>query len=137
MSDFNNWITLVDFAWIGLDDTGNVGLFFPKGDRGIPSRVRQSYTADGYSLVTCFILDELPVIGVPMLDSVGWARRDAERGLFSFEYDDCARGYRRVSRPMNALRFDSIKDAGPPFVAYAVKLGGDFTEDEWVRPSDM
>ncbi len=106
MIERNDWIDGVDFAWIGLDGNKVPGLFYVPSSE-VPNFVRNSYTFDSYNLLTDFIIDELNVVG-NALTNKAWAKADAEKGLYVFEYNVENKTYIKIAEPDVLLSSETL-----------------------------
>lgn len=104
------WYEDLDFAWIGKDINGNVGIFFIKPSI-CPSEILSFYTEDTYNEITVFIMDELEHDReiISYMEKV-WSPDDARKGLFVFDYNSDTNKYEKVAAPKEAIGIEVFKE---------------------------
>lgn len=103
-----SWIKEVDFAWLGSDSEGHLGLFYVSGEL-VPDKIEKKYDLESYNLLTDYIIDELePSSEIVEGYSKRWAIQDAMKGVYVFEFNEENRIYKKIAEPKKPITKDNF-----------------------------
>ena len=91
-NEFDAWTKDLDFAFIGIDKNGLVGLFYVDDEPdAVPSQIRDTCPPQAYSALMDYLVEMIePDHGLPA---------DVDRGLFQYIYDRESRAFVRIASP--------------------------------------